>query len=339
MKSEKEYTLKEVKLFLENEINPVIKENDLNVDFSAMTVDEYFESDIYKNFCDKGLEDYANQLSKNLALCVDNKIIVFIDNQLSNNALLEHDDKIKSYTKEDVIFLLFTVFHELGHCWQKKLDDKDKLFNFFKLTEEILCRLVNDEFYNNNWHNFYKEAEADLYGITTTIEVLKKYPRLYEGNEDWVKFLNDEIKCRISTYDFNLIFSKFNTLDKSCYKNAITEAIYKDNMKDFNEIEDIVTNFQKLGGEEFTVSILSSDAFLGTLNVDSLNDKEITIMIDVLNMAYEETLTKMKLLENFMNNYQMEKYEKWNYFNNRLHIMNKVLVRLNDLKQKRGLIS
>lgn len=335
---EKRYTMKEVKLFLENEINPVIKESGLDVELKLMTKAEYFNSDIYKNYCKMGFEDYANNyLSNYLAFRKDKNLVILLENNKLevNDGEQKNVEDANNYTKEEIISLLITAFHELGHFWQNNKDNYDNYFNLF--CESIEYIVMNDsKFYNSNWDKFYSESEADLYGLSMTMEILKKYPHLYEGNEEWLNDAKDIFECRINTYDFNLIFSKFNMLDKRSYSNVILSFIYKNNMQDFNSIETISCNLKKWNFIEGIVPILSSDAFLNTIDINSLNDNEISIMIDVLNEAYYDILAKIEILNDYLENYNDDKfYFKRSYFNDRLDRLDNILKKFNNIKQEK----
>lgn len=323
MDNKREYSLETVKLFLDNEVRSIIKGFGVDAEVLMMTNDEYFNSDIYKFYCENGFKDYADSLGNANGFCSGKKLII----------LLENHKLGKGYTKDEIISLLITAFHELGHYWQKNKDNYDSYFNLF--CESIEYIVKNDsKFYNSNWDKFYIEAEADLYGLSMTMEILKKYPRLYDGNEDWLNEVKDKFECRINTYDFNLIFCKFDSFDKSSYSNAILRSIYKDNMHDFNSIETISCNLKKWNFIEGIVPILSSDVFLREIDFNSLNDNEVSIMIDVLNDACRDILAKIEILEDYMDSYDGDEfYFKWFCFNDRLYRLDNILQRFNDIKQ------
>lgn len=314
------YTAKKVKLFLKNEIDAIVKDLGLNVDFEVMTDEEFSNSDIYKEFVNSAGKDYVdNNLSQYPAFYQDNKIVLLVENVTNDEYL---NDVYIAYS-------LFWVCHELGHHLQNDASIDDK-YLFWKLIEDVI-RNNDVDFYDYNWDKFYKEAEADLYGISMATEILKKYPHLYESNKEWILQLEDLIKCRISTYDYEIIFDRFDLIDKTDYDNKIIQCIYKDNLKDFNNIETIVFRLNKLGLSYIIAPILSSSAFLRTISFDSLNDVERKIMINVLENTYEDLFSKMGILDIFLESNEYNEFlEKRDRFDEKLEQLDNILNKLNN---------
>lgn len=329
---EKRYSMKEVKLFLENEINPVIKEYGVDVKVRLMTKAEYFDSDIYKNYCNDGAKDYADCLYNDYCgFSLKDNIVVFIEKAC--------EDIKDGYNTKQIINLLATLFHELAHVLQK--ED----YNYYEYYLDLIYVLMDtkvmensQKFYDYNWLNFFVEADADRFAYKALMEIMNKYPNLYTGNEEFLAKKNDNIAVRLNTYDFGFIFNQFDLLEKSFNSSnpiaMITGLIYKEDTNCFKSIEDIVAGLEEENFYELIYLVLGSEAFLRTVDFNSLSDKEIDIMIKAVGQNYDDYMKKNEVLKGFAKKCEATFYEeKTELFTKRMNQLNNTLSKLKKLKK------
>lgn len=330
---EKRYSIKAVKCFLENEINSVIKERNLVVKLRVFTKDEYFNSDIYKSYCDEGYRDYADDLYlQSNGFQLRNEIVIFLG---------KTSDEVEfGYNTREIIRLLSTSFHELAHQLQKNFDYYTNYLDliYVLIEREVMCS--NTKFYNNNWLNFFMEADADRFAFKALMDRKSKYPYLFEGNEDYLEKKRDDIVIRVETYDFGLIFNQFDLLGKNLNSSnpisMIMGIIYNSGTNKFNGIEDIADGSNELKFYELIYLVLGSESFLRTINFNDLNDNEIKIMKDVITKNYDEFCSKEEILESFSIKYKKDiLIEKREMFEKRICQLENLLSRLNDLDKNK----
>lgn len=341
---------KELKEIINFASDKLIRQEKFNVNFQALTIAEYYHSDVFKRTLKLQKENKFKKTLSSLIylLTLDgetkaNDVIVFIDRL---------EQKLRLSKEHRLVDLLSVTFHELGHIHQHQKVTEYNIFDRFIIDTELFVKYLDPSHYNKFWGTYFSEASADLYGIIKTEEFLIDYPLFYQKNKSYIEKKKDLFNFTKNSYDFNFIFNKFHKLSASSeIRLSIHELIYYPNSNNFMDVNTISYNGENLKDEEnrkFCFAIFSSDAFIEQLDFNSLSITEIEIMIDAVKYSLEQEIEKKNYLKDYLNNSKVNLqtiailYDQRNILvtrNSRIALLESTLDKLNVLYSNYSLVN
>lgn len=195
----------------------------------------------------------------------DKNIIIILD---------YYTKKTNSKKYNSLIELIFTIYHEIQHLYQEKYPQNNYIYFLMKIEKYIIIN--NPKYYQTYHDNFLIEIDANLYGITKTIDYLKNYPNYYLRNEEYLEKKQSEYLKNFKYYDEQIVFEEFHKIIKKDYKKILNEFkilnyFYKQN-GEFQSLSDILENTKKYNiPSKITELIISSKSY--TKEIDSLSNK------------------------------------------------------------------
>ena len=144
----------------------------------------------------------------------------------------------------------------------------------------------------NNDPNFYKEENH------TELEIFEKFNFTFQGK---IK----KHKKSPSPLDDGI---KEITQDKEFKK--ILKAIYNQD-GNFQSVNKIITNKEKIDTKIINL-VLSSKSYIKSIKIDTLNDKEIKYMIEILENLYQQNLDQLKTIKTLEKKSRKTKEKKIN---------------------------
>lgn len=236
---------------------------------------------------------------KILGICRDNEIEVYVNNYFHLCDLKEKLLYMGTQHVSQKIFvrLLKTTYHECFHILEQLMPSRYITeLDYFLVTTERPLRKTDGSYYDKNWHLFYDEMLADLYGNIKAREFLKEnYPDVLDCNESWLNDELVEIKKRFVFFDYN-----------HTYQKNYKDYIHEDNSDKFISVKAIYDMYKDFD-ERIVYYILTLDLFLEQLDINNLSDEEITIMELAIEYAYNKELLKKDYIDN---NFKLDKLSK-----------------------------
>lgn len=135
------------------------------------------------------------------------------------------------------------------------------------MTIEKYIIIKNQKNYQNHYNNFLIEIDANLYGITKTIEYLKKHQDYDLNNKEYLEKKQSECLRNFKFYDEQIIFEEFHKIMKKDFKKILNEFkilnyFYEQNGC-FKSLSDILENTEKHNiPSKITELIISSESYI-----------------------------------------------------------------------------
>lgn len=112
--------------------------------------------------------------------------------------------------KNSVLF--FGMYHESRHGMQKR-EDFDYLSMIMDMEAKIMA--YDQNFYLKNYHRFYMEIDANLYGVKKLEDYMQKNPELFtKKDQEYVTFLKQRYAYDQNNYSFDQIFHKYDKVKR-----------------------------------------------------------------------------------------------------------------------------
>lgn len=214
-------------------------------------------------------------------------------------------DYFKKY-KNPILNLIKHCFHEAKHYIQLTVDDYDYI-KFIRNLETILTEYDWDSYINCH-DDFLFEIEANIYAINKTKELLKdKYPNIYQLEKDNIDNIEKNYDLDYMLYDAIEQFDKLlhiALLNKIILINTYPVFdIFLNNINAFKSINDIIKNPNlKNVDKRILYTVLSSNSFLNSVNMEKLSDIELDTLNKSLQYTYNIYINQFKFILNSFNN-------------------------------------
>lgn len=214
-------------------------------------------------------------------------------------------DKIKK-DKHSHIELLRACYHEARHSIQLNFDINSYAC-FLHYAEGVL---INNNYtnYNKSHDNYSIEIGANLYGIFKTEDFLKnKYPDVYKLEKGYIKGLETSFKLDYMLYDavgqMNKALELVNKKSLKINDEIPIFNIFMGDDNSFKSINDIIKNpnFEKID-KRIVYTVLSSDLFLNSIDIEKLSDIELTTLNEALQYTYTIYSNQYKFIWEKFNN-------------------------------------
>ncbi len=218
--------------------------------------------------------------------------------------------------------LLKNCFHETRHCIQFKFDNYS--YKKFLCNMEAVINIYAWSKYNSCHDDFSFEIGANIYGITKTKEFLKNnYPHIYNLEKNRIERFEKVYKLDYILYDATEQLDKTIDIVKSQEIQINNDYpcfnIFLNDNNSFKSMKDIIENPDlKKFDERILYTILSSNSYLESVDIEKLSNEELAILNEALQYTYTIYNNQYKfILTSFTN-----KDININYFNQ----MKKLLV-------------
>lgn len=199
-------------------------------------------------------------------------------------------NKIKK-AKLPHIELLRVCYHEARHIMQLTFDN-NSYAKFLRYIEE----LHDNDDYNKNHDNYSFEIGANLYAtfkLEETIKKLenKKNSNIYTLEKYYIEDLKNAYKLDYMLFDavgqMNKAFDIVNKKKLKINDEIPIFNIFTNDDNSFKSINDIIKNpnFEKLD-KRVVYTVLSSDLFLNSIDIEKLSDIELNILDETLQYTY-----------------------------------------------------
>lgn len=278
----KKLSTKEMKKIAYEVISKELEKHNLKANIYPVSILEYYTKYIPNiNFLD--IKDFLNTIKYPFF----NKYAIY-DTLNASIIILINDFKKRNMP---LFFFIFSCYHETIHSIQAFLNDYNYskfLFNIESILSENNCK----DYYDNH-DNYSIEIGANLYGTFKTEELLKnEYPDIYKLEAQNIKNQENAYKIDYILYDaVDQINKVLNIVNKKKFKINDEMPIFNifvRNDNSFKSIGDMLKNpeFERLD-KRIIYTILSSDLFLKSINIQKLSNEEL----DTLNEALQYTYT------------------------------------------------
>ena len=194
--------------------------------------------------------------------------------------------------------LIQTVYHELKHYYQHLNLGTSKKFTFEMFVSSIENEILQHEssFYKFCHDNFFIEIDANLYSIDKTLEFLENNKLLTEKIKSYLLMKRKKYELNFLEYDIQFFFSKFNkAFQTGKIKYQRWSEIFYNKNRSFKTISEILNNplIQDIDNRVL-MSVLSSQAFLETVDLQVLPLEHKQIIKQAINYTYNEELARRK---------------------------------------------
>ena len=261
----------------EKQIIPIIKyikdseekKYGIKIELETPTIMEYYKKNIKGN--DFDLLHFINVIVTGLTACGLSKpeedyICIFDKHQY-------HPIQKLQMPNLDNILHSLTIYHEIRHILQYK---KPELFSDYELFCIKHLRLLNNRYIvSEEYHDSqYFEIDANIYGCEET-KKLFRHPNAIK----YVSNSEAEHIYKRSVYSFDDYFNIFlkenkNGFDEDLYSNSQHIKTFWNQDGSFKELKEIARN---MPNNLLTSRILTSEAFLSSLNKVTIEEKAIII--------------------------------------------------------------
>lgn len=163
----------------------------------------------------------------------------------------------------------------------------------------------NKNFYNKYYNKIYSEIDADNYSI----HELEKY--IEENNKNAKKYIEHYKKVydyKLYTYDPEYLFKEFNdALINDKYFNIATtlypyfNLFYNEDktFKTLYQISKDIETYDNYLNPKITSTIIGSDTYLRTINIETISKEEIDFLIPILLNRYNDIKKQKEISINF----------------------------------------
>lgn len=259
-------------------------------------------------------QEYFNELSEDVKLNLHDRVIYNLHGYTHNENVVIFIDNAKYYSDSlawGIFHLISSTYHEAKHVIQKKMNSYS--YDGFIREVDRAVQIIDKDDYFSNYYSSFCEIEADIYGTQNAKQYMQqKYPVLYKKIHR--KIDKQEVKQNYDyiMYDTMYIVNRFIKLIKSNVeftdKNPIKEVcpaldIFLNENREFKILNEIIENnkFKELDSK-IVYSVLSSDSFFESINIEELSNEELEMILNALkykhktyqkqSMFVEESLSK-----------------------------------------------
>jgi len=294
-------TIEELNIIIDKIKKDQQKYNTKNFNISIISLIEYYQTDTFKNdlklaTLDEKFSILTNPIKNDGTYYPeDNNILIYLN--------IFNKNIIKPF---DFINTVQTILHEIRHHQQHNL--KKELYNDydnFIFFMENLSRNFNNTFYKKYYKKIYSEIDADHYSI----HELEKY--IDPNDIKTKKYINHYKKIytyKLYTYDPEYLFKEFNNslINDENFYLAITLHPYfklfynKDkSFKTPSQISRDINIYKRDLNPKILSTIIGSDTYLRTINIDTLSLEEINFLIPILINKYNDIKKQKEISSNF----------------------------------------
>lgn len=291
----------------------------INININIISKHDYFKKNAYnttfslaKNilvFYSKGL--YLPSTNDN-----ENKIFVFFN---ENHQLLSHNKE------QQLINLMCTAYHEIRHFLQHNVSN---IFNNFELFifayENSYIQDIGQEDYNNYHDDFYVEIDAQLYAIKNALNYLENHQNISKKIKKDLSDMLKKLEIRKNNFNFNYVFTKIckDLKDRPTfysYDESLFLQIFWNKNGSFKSIDEILESpFLGSISEDTIYSVLSSDAYLKSVDYKKIDVESEKVLYDALQFYHYNLLQRKKINKTFFSNKDIyySQFTEYDYFFN-----------------------
>lgn len=204
-------------------------------------------------------------------------------------------------------FLIMTAYHEVRHRFQEQVMLKQNTYESFLMQIEYGIKSSTiisgpDGFidYRIKHDRYMIEIDANNYSINKTIEYIKKYPEVYSKFKEKLEKRQKNYKQDLELYDPYSMFEKINKLIKDNSKEVLNKIqilnIFYNEDGEFKSLTEILKEKDKVDYRIIEL-VLSSNAFLKQLDLNSLSTLQQEYMLNLLNKVYSLEVDKQQKLQ------------------------------------------
>lgn len=317
----KNQKIQEIKEKCKRIISEEAAKEGIKLNIEPITIVEYYNTDVFKQ------KTKLQKISKKYSLrkvggffdSREQKILVFVDR-------MGQYEKIDSSNKFAAV--LFATYHEYRHQLQwlgKGITPSEE----FIIEIENTIHTFNHSDYKHRHDQYYKEIDANLYGVNKTKEYFKQNdPNEYKGISDYLeKTYENRTKHHKRNYDFSKTFTKFyylcrlKRLDMNKLKIKGID-IFINSANKFRKVSEIKKLHQKSNlDKSILYGVIGSRAFMEQLDITILTDEEKEFMTNNLN---EILLIESKKIEANNKFFELRKIQVSEYLKSCKGILSKI---------------
>lgn len=290
-----DFSIDELKKIVRDIVNSEIEGNNVKFDIFPVTILEYYNdylaSKPFRKLEKVGFSVVPLRFKGGFRINSLNDIVIF----------LHHSKKVVK-PKKSFFDLVLNSYHEARHINQDSLDKYSyegaliDMENYVSSNGKILGYIMEHD-------SYFVEIDARMYSISKAINYVKRrYPKIYEKSREYINRLNREYNLKSLTYDIVSIVENATQIRKKKYKSAssmINNPIFFEiylseyvpsilnlflNVNGtFKSVSHIISNCREHNVDDRIVkAFLSSKHFLDNVDVGSLSNEELSIVIDSL---------------------------------------------------------
>lgn len=276
------------------DIKPKIIISDTKIANILYIINDEIENKLFDN--QMTIADFFSNIIKN----IKSSQIQLAEYDILKNSIkiLIKNLKKDSENKEDYLWkLIMTTYHEYKHAIinTENIESREFYDNF---NLSICALMINISNYYQEYHDeFYEEIQADKYAVEKAINFLKKYPKTYQKVYPYSEKERLNIEIRSNNYDVQHFFNKLTkkiknkfdktTLFQETYPYTIIPILYNEagTLKDIKTLSQTIYWNNKIP-LEVKYLIVSSKAYLDSLNYNDLTTEELKFLLEALEYTY-----------------------------------------------------
>lgn len=277
------------------------KKYQIPIDIKGLTRIEYYKENIkLKKFSLQVREAFYLLYSAGFVRAKDSAAYTFLPIGPEMPFISIGSDKFVEFNR--LAKIVTTTYHEIRHVLQHKKED---LFDDY----EELCILSGDcvAYYSKfdskyilEHDKFYHEIDANLYGIKMAELLLKQDDRIYEMNKNYLERKKAKYEFEFNNYDFDEFFPYFCRALKDNNITKLGDSSFWDNNNDFRMPSEIVSRAkQEKVSEKLMLSILSSNAYLDSLNFTKISEEDSAIISNVISKKIIDLVDTIEINNQF----------------------------------------
>ena len=248
----------------------------ITIDIETPTVIEYYK----QNLIDKkiSISRVVNTILAGMNVAgysktEDNYICIF-DKKGNLDFALKHPLKYMQDPSITEAITTFITYHEIRHILQYQ---KAELFTDYEHFCINYLRELNTKYIlNNEYHDSqYLEIDADIYGFDKTKEKFKENKTICS----YLQQQESKAIYRKNTYKFDYYFNNFikkiqNGFNEETYQYNPYLNIFWNKDGTFKKLFKIINNSRFLKNSLLTARIITSDAYMATIDFDNMTIEE-----------------------------------------------------------------
>ena len=290
-----DFSVDELRKIVRDIINSEVKDSDIKFDVFPVTILEYY-NDYLMSRSFEGVEKIGYPLvplrfKGGFRREKQDEIVLFL-----------HHSKRVVKPKKSFFDLVVNSYHEARHINQDFLDKYSyegaliDMDNYVPSKWKILGYIVEHD-------SYFVEIDARMYSISKAIDYIKsKYPKIYDKSKEYINRLSREYNFQSLTFDIVSTVENAIQVRKKRYKsvssminNPILFEMYLSepvpaifnlflNVNGtFKSISQIIINCRKNNIDDRNIkAFLSSSYFLESVDISSLPNDDLSIVIDSL---------------------------------------------------------
>ena len=290
-----DFSVDDLREIVRDIINSEVKDSDIKFDVFPVTILEYY-NDYLMSRPFKGVEKIGYSLvpfrfKGGFRSNSSNDIVMF----------LRHSKRVVK-PKKSFFDLVVNSYHEARHINQDFLDKYSyegaliDMENYVSSNRKILGYIMEHD-------SYFVDIDARMYSLSKAVDYIKsKYPKIYEKSKEYINRLSREYNFHFLTFDIVSVVENAIQVRKKRYKsvssminNPILFEMYLSepvpaifnlflNVNGtFKSISQIISNCRKHNIDDRIIkAFLSSKYFLESVDISSLSNDDLSIVIDSL---------------------------------------------------------